>query len=284
LAAFERAESVIAEIAERAAEISAILDRPSAEILTFPARPPPSRPRKAPGPAIAAAVAGLALALGFGVWRSSLGKLETWRTAPGETRSVTLADGSRIELDSATTISARLGWFSRRLRLGVGEASFDVAKDPNRPFIVAVGDQNVRVIGTEFNIGDYDGALDVTVRRGVVNVYQPRQGDAPIARLTSGWKLEHRVGDAASVVRRVDPDLAFAWREGRLICNDEPLPRIVAYLNRRYEKPIRLSPAAAGRRFSGVLELGDQGEVVRHIAAYLSLGVNSSNVGEIRLD
>jgi transmembrane sensor len=283
LTAFENVESVTTDIREMAPDLLALINRPSAQILSFPPRRPKPAASQKRQRAVIAAAAGFVLAIGVGVgtWRLSQGAIEVYHTAPGEMRSITLADGSRIQLDAATTLSARLGWFSRQLRMGEGEASFDVAKNAKRPFIVTVGDQRVRVVGTEFNIGDYDGTLDVTVRRGTVDVYQT--GNTPVGRLTPGWKLEHRVGADASVIRQVDPDIDFAWIGGRLICKDEPLPRIAAYLNRRYGTPLRLSPAAAAKRFSGVLELGDQGNVLRHIASYLSLTVHRSDQ-EIILD
>jgi transmembrane sensor len=189
----------------------------------------------------------------------------------GETRELALSDGTAIRLDAGSTLSARIGWGARRVTLGEGEASFDVARDSRRPFLIAVGDQTVRVVGTEFNIRHYDGATTVTVRRGVVEVYQGQGAVAPAARLTKGWALTHQQGQAASRLTRVDPNMAFAWTQGLLICDDQPLPEIVAYLNRRLPVPIRLSGDAARRRFSGVLQLSDPLQVTRDLARYLSL-------------
>jgi len=173
-------------------------------------------------------------------------------------------------------LKVRLGWFARKVDMGDAEATFDIAKSPGRPFEVAVGDQKVRDIGTEFNIRAYDGAVNVTVRRGVVAVYQPNLGDQPVARLTQGWAMRHTVGSSLSYSAQVDPDSAFAWTQGRLICDGRPLSEIVAYLNRRYERPIHVSADVAARRFTGVLELDDQADVARRLAAYLSLGVHGS--------
>jgi transmembrane sensor len=285
--AYATAEALCAEIDASADAILAGLGPRSAEILPFrgPAARPVPRSRRAPAwipGAVAAAFVGIAAAVGFAGWRASEGSVQTYRTGPGETRSITLADGSHIRLDAASTMSVRLGLFRRRVELGDAEASFDVARDAHRPFEVAVGDQQVRVLGTEFNIRNYDGLTEVTVRRGIVAVYQGNQGDQPLARLTKGTELRHVVGSGSSTARPVDPDLAFAWTEGRLICDDLPLSEIVPYLNRRYTTPIHLAPGLAGRRFSGVLELGDEKDVVRRLAAYLSLTMHGS-AGEISL-
>ncbi|HLZ82005.1 MAG TPA: FecR domain-containing protein, partial [Caulobacteraceae bacterium] len=202
--------------------------------------------------------------------------LQTYRTGPGETRVIALADGSRIRLDAASTMSVRLGLFSRKVRLGDAEASFDVARDAKRPFEIAVGDQRVRVIGTEFNIRNYDGLTAVTVRRGIVAVYPSDESAQPLARLTKGSELRHIVGSARFTTRVVDPDAAFAWTQGRLVCDDLPLAEIVPYLNRRYATPIHLAPGLSQRRFSGVLELSDEKDVVRRLATYLSLTMRGS--------
>jgi transmembrane sensor len=278
LEAFEAVELLSAEIRQQAVAIAAAMSRPSAEIVPFPRRVAAAPRRRNPGvrAAMAAAAVGVSILAGFGGWRASEGTLQVYRTGTGETRSVTLADGSHVRLDAASTMKVRLGWFTRKVELGDAEAAFDVARNPNRPFEVAVGDQRVRVIGTEFNIRNYDGQTNVTVRRGIVAVYQPDLDPEPIARLTRGWQLRHRLGSAGSVQTQVDPNQAFAWTDGRLICDDRPLSEIVAYLNRRYPTQIAIPSSVAARRFTGVLELGDQQDVLRRLAGYLSLSIHRS--------
>jgi len=276
-AAFEAVELMSSEIDETAGAILAGLGPRSAEILPFAGRAT-ARPRRAwRRGAIAAAAIGLAVTAGLGAWEASLGPLQTYRTAPGQTRAITLADGSHIQLDAASTLSVRLGWFGRRAVLGDAEATFDVAKDAHGPFQVDVGDQRVRVLGTEFNIRNYDNTTEVTVRRGIVAVYQADLGDKPVAVLTRGMALTHEQGSMRSAIQRVDADQAFSWTQGRLICDDESLAQIVMYLNRRYATPIRFAPELGGRRFTGVLELGPEEDVARRLAVYLSLTMRGSD-------
>ena len=182
-----------------------------------------------------------------------------------------------VAYNAASTLTVRLGWRMRQVTLADAEATFDVAKDRDRPFIIAAGDQQIRVVGTEFNVRDYDRSVVVSVRRGVVEVRQPALGDEPVARLTAGEELRHVQGSAVSARGRVDPNAAYAWTTGRLICNDRPLSDIVAYLNRRYPTPILVSQANGARRFSGVLELGDQQLLVRRLAEYLFLPVHRAD-------
>ncbi len=227
----------------------------------------------------AAALAALTVLGGVAVTRAYIGSVTAYRTAPGETRALALRDGTRLELDADTHVSVRFGWTARRVDLVEGEVSFDVAKDPRRPFLVDIGDETVRVVGTQFNIRRFGGETAVTVRRGVVEVYDGAPVGAPVARLTRGWALVHRDGAAGSQVSTVDPDVAFAWTKGQLICDDQPLPEIVGYLNRRFPVPIHLSEEAAKRRFSGVLALRSQQEAARDLAQYLSLSEEQTDRG-----
>ena len=281
LAAFDATERLWAEIDEHAGDLATALPREGAEILPFKPRPrtapAPTQRRKAFPAALAAGFAAAAVIAGMVGWRVAQGPLQVYRTGVGETRSVTLADGTHVRMDAASTLTARVGWFGRQVTLGEGEATFDVAHEATRPFVIRVGDQRVEDVGTEFNIRHYDRVVDVTVRRGTVLVYEDDVGGAPIARLTRGVSLRHVEGSARSSRTEVDPDTAFAWTEGRLVCDHEALSEIVPYLNRRYHTPIRLAPEAASRQFTGVLELDDEGALARHIAAYTSLTVHRSD-------
>ncbi len=270
LVMFEAVERLTASIEEDAQAIVHGLKDAAGVVIPFRPRPSflPSRPVW--GALIAAC---LVLLAGPVVWQASLGTPEIYRTNPGQTREITLSDGTYIHLGADSELTARIGWRARRVKMATAEATFDVAHDAEKPFLISVGDQQVKVVGTEFNIRHLDDQVVVTVRRGVVEVRQPDLGFAQVARLTVGDQLTHRVGAPTSRQARVDPAVAFAWTEGRLICEDQRLSEIVADLNRRYGARIEVSDAAGRKRFSGVLSLDDQDQVVRRLADYLSLTV-----------
>jgi transmembrane sensor len=280
LAAFEEAELIAADLELRKAEIAQGLMPPASNVVNFPKRTPAPARRAWIGGLIAASLA--VLVGGPALWTASQGRSVTYETRPGETRRIDLADGTRITLDGGSKLVVRLGWRKRQVEMGLAQASFDVAKDPSRPFVIGVGDQRVRVVGTEFNIRRDDKSVRVTVRRGVVEVAQRGgQGAAPV-RLTVGQELRHVQGAPGSEIRRVAPDGAFAWAQGQLVADNETLGDIVADLNRRFSTPVRISPQAAGRRFSGVIALDDEDVAVQVLARYADLTVDRVN-GEIVL-
>lgn len=188
----------------------------------------------------------------------------SYSTGRGETREVALADGSRLTLGGDTTLRVHLGRKQRDVTLVDGEASFDVAHLENRPFVVAVADRQVRVLGTEFNILSHADHLAVSVRRGLVAVSGGEEGSVRLAR---GQQLAKAPGTAAQV-RDVAPDTAFAWKSGKLIYDRAPLARVVADLNRYVAKPIRVDPSAASVTVSGVLLVDEEAAMIRRLELF----------------
>jgi transmembrane sensor len=162
------------------------------------------------------------------------------------------------------------------------EAVFDVAHDARRPFLIAVGDRQVRVVGTEFNLRHRAELVDLTVRRGVVEVRPAEAPQAAPTRVTVGQELRHTAGQAGSILKASDPDQAFAWTTGQLIYRDQPLSEVAADLSRRFATPVRPADArTAALRFSGVLVTDDEADVLRRLAAYAPVKVERTAEGVI---
>lgn len=265
-AAFARAERLWAELDEHGPEILEGLDRGTmAGVVRLSAAP---RRRQALlrwlpiGAGLAASLALLAFgALFFG----REGPASVYATVKGQTRTVALLDGSVIHLNSASSISVRMDGHRRRVTLAEGEAAFDVAKDPTRPFVVTVGDQRVTVVGTEFDILRHDGRIAVTVRRGIVAVEARHDG----ARLTPGQQMVRREGEAGAVVRTVQADDAFAWRKGYVIYKNQPLAEVASDLGRYFAVPIHTDGAAGRLAFSGALVIDNEDAVIGRLEAFL---------------
>jgi transmembrane sensor len=192
---------------------------------------------------------------------------QSFATGKGEHRTLKLADGSTVELNAGSRLSVTLAAHERRLSLPQGEALFDVAADPARPFLIATGDRTVRVVGTRFDVRHRGGALSVTVERGVVEVRPSREAAGRVWRLHPGQRLDTAQGETAVALRAADPQQVESWRSGRLIYRDQPLSEVVADLNQQFARPIVLDdPALARTRVSGVLVLDDQNAVIRRLS------------------
>jgi len=194
-------------------------------------------------------------------------RTQTYETAKAQHRTLTLADGSTVDLNAGSRLQVSLGPRERRVVMGEGEAVFDVAHDAQRPFVIAAGDRNVRVVGTRFDVRRRDGRLSVAVERGVVEV-EPADG-APGRgfRLHPGQRLDHLEGAPDVALSAVDPLQVESWKSGRLIYRDRPLSEVVADLNQQFAQPIRIEdPTLGDTKVSGVLVLDDQAAVIRRLA------------------
>jgi transmembrane sensor len=201
-----------------------------------------------------------------------------YASAPGQHRSVTLADGSRLDLGGASSIAVSLDAHTRRVAMTSGEVAFTVVHDPRRPFLVTIGDRQVRDLGTEFDIRRAGQQIKVTVREGRVEVGARDGGPDPVA-LSAGRQLVHDEATGVSTVRAVAADEVFAWKQGRLIYRDQPLRVVVDDLNRYFPHAVRLDDErVAALRFTGVLTVDGENETIRRLVALLP--ISATRVGD----
>ncbi|WP_110968858.1 FecR family protein [Pseudomonas huaxiensis] len=150
-----------------------------------------------------------------------------YRTARGEQQRITLADGSRILLDVDSAVDVTLHDDRREIVLRKGEALFEVAHDPQRPFRVAAGDLSATALGTVYAVRKQDNGIQVTVAQGRVAV----QGDAAAVTLAAGEQVTWQ-GGALLAKQPVDTAKALAWQHGRLVFEMTPLADVLAELQR----------------------------------------------------
>lgn len=229
----------------------------------------PQRRRWLAGAAIAAAVAGVA---GWGLIERGH-PAEQIATAPGEHRTIDLADGSRIILNGGTRVTIDRDT-PRRVELAQGEALFEVRHDEANPFLVVTGGTRLLDAGTVFNVVAEGGALDVEVAEGAV-IYQP---GANQVRLDAGDGLSRASAGAAPVLRKAAPQNVGGWQAGALHYDDAPLERIAGDLSRNLGRPVRFEGVATAR-FTGTLMLDGKADAVLARAAPL-LGVRFTARGE----
>lgn len=226
---------------------------------------------------LGAAAAATAVAITIAPWGELLPQPDTlYTTAKGESRTVELADGSRVDLNTDSHISVRLEKDARRVTVHDGQALFDVAHDSARPFLITAGDETVRVVGTKFDVRRRDGQLSVTVLRGLVEV--STDGEETPIRLRPGQMLEHVEGASGVSVRAVAAEDQVGWRSGRLVYRDQPLGRIVSDMNHYFERPIRLEGEnTATLRFSGVLIVDGQDAMVRRLSSLMPISATPTD-------
>ncbi|MCG8291819.1 FecR family protein [Pseudomonas entomophila] len=199
-------------------------------------------------------LAGLGLLGGvaWGGWRSEAaqGWLADLHTASGERRGFTLADGSRLELNSASAVDLYFDGEQRLLVLRRGELLIQVAPDPRRPLRVRTAQGQVQALGTRFLVSQEGDATRVVVLQHSVR-----------ASLADGRWQDVQEGHAALLRSSVIEPLAgeqrqrAAWLDGRLEVLDEPLHTVIDALRPYQRGYIRLAPAVRDLRVQGVFPL-----------------------------
>ncbi len=160
----------------------------------------------------------------------------TVTTARGNQYQLVLPDGSKVWLNSATTLHfPTLFKGNERIVDLDGEGYFEVAHNPSKPFHVQTGNQDVEVLGTHFNINSYKDEKDIktTLFEGAVRV--SKQGK--ITLLKPG---EQAIADGAAITvnKDVDPDKILAWKNGWFEFDNTDLATIMRQVSRWYDVDI----------------------------------------------
>ena len=244
----------------------------------------------------AAAAAVLILGLGAVILTARRPGLQVLSTAVGQQRHVTLADGSRLTLNTDTLLAVRLTPQRRDIYLRRGEAHFDVVHDAARPFFVHAGDAVISDVGTRFEVRlESDRDIDVLVDQGEVEVRGLAATAGPAApgsdargghvdwvrALSAGEQLlingPHLAITAVSP-RQIADDLA--WREGAVVFEGAPLSQALAEVGRYTRADVVLAePDVASLRISGRFRTNDVPGFFRALQAALPVRVRQPKPG-----
>ncbi len=245
-----------------------------------------------------------------------------YTTDVSERRTLTLEDGSVVTLDAKSRVRVQYEANQRVIALERGQARFDVAKDPTRPFRVNAGDQTVIALGTQFNVELVSGNVLVSMIEGHVAVTgieaasaQPLQslrlsqndgskaasappGSQPQARvetpgqiaslppmveLKAGEGLRVRSNGQAVVLPKIDVDRATAWQSGKMYFDNEPLGNAAERINRYSTLQISVDPSVQGVNVNGIFNAGDSNAFVEAICTYFPVQVDRISGSKIRL-
>ncbi|WP_207480329.1 FecR family protein [Arenibaculum pallidiluteum] len=179
------------------------------------------------------------------------------RTGVGEQRTITLPDGSLAHLNTDSAIALHFSDGHRRVSLLRGEAMFEVAKDPDRPFDVSALDGRSTALGTAFVVRESGEAATVTVAEGTVRVTAPAAPETETSgspgssvTLTAGRRVSYRRGGPPGPVGAADLPSATAWRSGSIAIDGLPLADALAEIDRY--RPGRIVLLADTARFEPV--------------------------------
>jgi transmembrane sensor len=238
------------------------------------------------------------LGIAAGILILAAGSLFVWMKQPdvyttrtGERRSVTLADGSQIALDSRSEVRVEYSTHARELTLTRGQARFDVVHDFTRPFSVTADGHEVIATGTSFNVDLFGPTLLVTLIEGRVIVSSPLALDdptkveIPLPRITldAGEQVVFAPKRPPSVAR-VNLGQATAWENGEIVSENDPLTMVVARINRYAQHAVVIGDwETADLHISGVFHTGDIDGFISTIVAYLPVRADKDADGTTRL-
>ncbi|MFC5408831.1 FecR family protein [Larkinella bovis] len=158
----------------------------------------------------------------------------------GKRKNVRLSDGSTVKLNSDSKISfpKNFGKTGRVVSLN-GEAFFDVQRDESRPFVISVNSVKIKVLGTSFNVKDYNDEqeLEITVRSGRVSVSLLSGQSAPVV-LTKDQKLIFNKTTETFTIIGVNAESESSWITGALQFNNTPLNQVEHTLEKWYDVDI----------------------------------------------
>ena len=193
------------------------------------------------------------------------------RTAVGERRTVVLADGTRLQLNTDTAVDVRFDATARRVRLLAGEILVTTAKDPQaapRPFFVETAQGSAHALGTRYAVRQDDADTEVCVFEGAVEIRPHAAPDRPRV-LRAGACARYSV-QAIGVPFPAEA-ARIAWADGFIVARSMRLDAFIAELRRYSRAALSCDPAIAGVRVSGSFPLDDLGKVLQTLASTLNL-------------
>ncbi len=233
------------------------------------------------------AVAGVvALVAGAAGWFFS--STEHYQTAIGEQRSVVLSDGTVVTLNTSSEIKVRMARDHRTVDLLSGEALFEVAHDPVRPFDVAAGETTVRAVGTQFNVDRRPSSTTVTVVEGKVAVFTdnargagPGVEEAADLPVAAGEQLVVAPNTTPHAAR-VNPATATAWTQRKLVFEHRPLGEVAEEFNRYNRERIEIqSPQLRTQEITGVFEANNPESFATFLATIPDVTVEHTRDGRV---
>ena len=218
-------------------------------------------------------------AMGLSSWQISRGRyLQDWiadyQTGLGVTKTIVLAEGSKVTLDSNSAFNLEYTQSLRRLQLVSGEIYIETAPDNSglqRPFVVDSLQGRVRALGTRFSVRQLSGSSQVTVFADAVEI-QPSKAGLSKLTIKAGQTTQftpERI-EKVSTISAERP----AWTQGILIADNMPLSEFLLQLNRYRHGYISCDPQIADLRIVGSFPLNDTDRILAMLAETLPVKIS----------
>lgn len=271
--AWERAESLMGKLGGLPPALSlSVLDRPA----------DPGRRRMITQLSILLAVA----PAGWMGWRAGerQGWVADYRTAVGQRRDVTLAEGTRITLNTDSAIDVRYGANERLIHLLRGEILVQTAADtvtPARPLRVATGEGLMQALGTRFTVRERDGRTYLAVLEGAVRV-QPANTLQAATRVIEAGEQADFDARALGPTKALDSASTY-WTQGMLLADGMRLDALLAEVARYQRGFLRCDPRIAHLRVSGAFPISDRQRTLNLLKSTYALSVEEHLGGYVTM-
>jgi transmembrane sensor len=209
-------------------------------------------------------------------------------TLVGERQAVSLPDGTVVTLNTDSALDVAFNGQVRVVRLTKGQAYFEVASDPEHPFMVEAAGRRIVALGTAFDVRLDPDRFQVVLAEGSVRIDRSPYAfgggaSAEQVVLRPGQGLIAQFG-ALEEVAEVDVARQLRWREGFVEFAGETLINVVAEMNRYATAPLSVQdPRVAELRVSGVFRTDDQSQFLNVISRVLPVAPRASSVGTTEL-
>jgi transmembrane sensor len=197
-----------------------------------------------------------------------------YRSAVGEVRDLTLADGTRLWLNTDSALDEHYDERIRRVKLRKGEVMIATNPDdrsPARPFIIESAEGSLRALGTRFNVRQLEGKTRLSVFEGRVEIV-PRDPDAASKIIESGEQVDFTRNEIMAVMPA--GSTSEAWTQGLLVADNMPLGELVTELARYRSGYLACDPAIAQLRVVGGFPLKRPDQALAMLEASLPIQVH----------
>lgn len=209
----------------------------------------------------------------------------SYLTAIGKQQTAVLQDGSRVQLNTDTIIDIDFDDRQRKVRLVRGEALFEILHDQSRPFLVYVGTNVIRAIGTAFVVKLTEDEVEVTIKEGRVELKSLK--DNTQSRSKKELIIASAVIDAGQTVKlnkeiqtlqeiaTEEIDRKLAWRDGLIIFSGEPLGHVVEEISRYTSiKFVITDPELSTLRIGGRFKIGEADAMLEVLETGFGVNIN----------